>query len=245
MYAMTIHFCPRPLNDHWPDAFAAWRSRADYDAVESNFAAEWRAHAFAIWRATRPAKGTPAEVYLKSRGLRLSPPASIRFHVKLEHFAGGAWPAMCAMVTDSRSGLPLGVHAIFLSRDGSSLAPIRQPAATFGICDGGVVRLGEPSGQPTGVLMVGVELLSCLKVMQDTGDAAWATLTQGGLAELDLPANVRSIIILAGDTPDAAQAAAWKWKSQKRRAVIVAPLLEAEVCGCPHPHPHLVTDAVH
>jgi putative DNA primase/helicase len=235
MNAMTIHFCPRQLKPHWPDPAAAWRARADFDLLESNFAAEWRAHAFDIWRASRPLKGTLAESYLQSHGLRLLPPPSIRFHPSLEHpahLAGRCWPAMCALVTDSRSGLPLGVHAIYLGRGGASLAPVVSPAVTLGVCPNGIVRLGEPPNG--GVLIVGVGIETCLLAMQDSGgDAVWATLTASGLAELDLPSSVRSIIILAGDTPDAAQAAAWKWKSQKRRAVIVAPLRELESCGCP------------
>ena len=34
------------------------------------------------------------------------------------------WPSLIALVTDGRSGLPLGVYAVYLSPDGSSLAPV-------------------------------------------------------------------------------------------------------------------------
>jgi hypothetical protein len=248
MCAINLVHSPhrRQLNAHWPDPDAAWRARADHDALEAGFAAWWRAQAFAIWRATRPVKGTPAESYLRRHGIHQAPP-SIRFHAKLEHPASlrfhvklahphstaGAWPALVALITDGRSGLPLGVHAIFLSRDGSSLAPIRQPAVTLGVCNGGVVRLGEPSGQPAGVLMVGIGLETCLRVAQDTGDPAWAALSERGLAELDLPPGPGVMVL--GDDTAASQALAWKLRSQKRRVVIVSPPLEAESCGCPHP----------
>jgi len=33
----------------------------------------------------------------------------------------------------------------------------------------------------------------------------------------------------------AAQAAAWRWRSQGRRVAILAPLREMETCGCPYP----------
>ena len=119
-----------------------------------------------------------------------------------------------ALITDATSGLPLGVYVVYLAPDGSSLAPVDVPTATFGACDGGVVRLAELGGQPGDVLMVGVGLLSCLKVVQEGGGAAWATLTSSGLAGLDLPADVRDVILLVGDSPDAAQALAWRLKSQ-------------------------------
>jgi putative DNA primase/helicase len=221
----------RHLKDHWPDAGASWRALANFDAVESRFAAEWRTEAFRIWRATRSVKGTLAQAWLESHGIHLVLPPTLRFHPRLEHFAGRAWPALCALITDVRSGLPLGIHAIYLASDGSSLAPVPSPMVTLGVCDGGVVRLGEPSD----VLTVGVGLLGCLMVAQVGAGAAWVTLTSSGLAGLDLPADVRDVILLAGDSPDAAQAAAWRLKWQGRRVVIVAPLREIESCGCPCP----------
>jgi hypothetical protein len=228
--AMTIHFCPRPLNAHWPDAGAAWRSRADFDALEAGFAAQWRADTFATWRATRPVKGTLGELYLRGHGIHLAPPASLRFHVKLEHFAGGSRPALVALVTDGRSGVPLGVHVIYLSPDGLSLAPVKPPTVTLGPCDSGVVRLGEPSGGD--MLMVGTGLLSCLGAMQNAPLAAWAALSERDLATLELPRQHRDVILLAGDNTDATQAAASRWKSQGRRAALAASLLETESCGC-------------
>src|SRR5690606_15572201 len=54
--------------------------------------AERTAAAFAIWRSTIPAIGTPVEAYLAARGLLLPLPPSIRFHRGLKHPSGGVWP---------------------------------------------------------------------------------------------------------------------------------------------------------
>ena len=159
------------------------------------------------------------------------------------HSTAGAWPALCCLVTDARSGLPLGIHAIYLSSDGSSLAPIPAPTSTLGICPNGIVRLDEPSGD---MITVGVGIETCLMAAQNGAGATWATLSERDLASLELPRQLRDVIILAGSLPasrDAAQAAAWRWRSQGRRAVIVAPLQEMESCGCPCSRP--VTEAVH
>jgi hypothetical protein len=45
--------------------------------------------ALAIWQASKPAEGTPAETYLQSRGLNLSSRGAIRFHAGLKHPGGG------------------------------------------------------------------------------------------------------------------------------------------------------------
>jgi hypothetical protein len=60
--------------------------------------------ALALWQASQPAEGTPAETYLRSRGLLFSPPSVLRFHAGLKHHSGGIWPAMVALVTRGTDG---------------------------------------------------------------------------------------------------------------------------------------------
>ena len=55
--------------------------------------------ALAVWRASRCAKGTLAETYLRSRGLTTPVPLAIRFHAALKHPSETVWPAMVALVT--------------------------------------------------------------------------------------------------------------------------------------------------
>jgi DNA primase len=62
--------------------------------------------------------------------------------------------------------------------------------------------------------------------MQSTGKAAWAALSTSGLRNLDLPREVRDVIVLA-DGDDAGEAAArdcaWRWKREGRRVRIARP----------------------
>jgi putative DNA primase/helicase len=52
------------------------------------------------------------------------------------------------------------------------------------------------------VLMVGEGIETCFAAMQATGRPAWAALSTSGLRALDLPAEVREVILLAdGDDP--------------------------------------------
>jgi putative DNA primase/helicase len=172
--------------------------------------------ALAIWQSSQPAQGTPVETYLASRGIDLPPPDALRFHGGLKHPSGGIWPAMVALVTSGADGKPLGVHRTFLGRDGNGKAPVDPQKMMLGPCRGGAVRLADPIE----LLMVGEGVETCLAAMQAMGHAAWAALSTSGLRALDLPREVRNVIVLAdSDDPGeaAAQDCAWRWKQEGRR----------------------------
>ena len=72
-------------------------------------------------------------------------------------------------------------------------APVDPQKMMLGPCRGGAVRLAEPGD----VLMVGEGIETCLAAMQATGHPAWAALSTSGLRALDLPTDVRDVIVLA------------------------------------------------
>jgi putative DNA primase/helicase len=229
---------PRPLL-RVPRRMPVERKPAQEDARRSEIA-------LAIWQSAKPAQGTPIETYLASRGIDLPPPDALRFHAGLKHPSGSIWPAMVALVTHGVDATPLAIHRTFLARDGSGKAPVDPQKMMLGPCRGGVVRLddlrgagaadaadADPSGRPLatrsiigGVLMVGEGIETCLAAMQATGHPAWAALSTAGLRALDLPGDVRDVIVLAdGDAAGeaAARDCAWRWKRQGRRVRIARP----------------------
>lgn len=180
---------------------------------------ERTAGALKIWCASRPAAETPVQSYLGARGLRIALPYSIRFHCGLAHPSGGRWPTMVALVTREPENQPVAIHRTYLTRDGRGKAPVQPCKMMLGPCRGGAVRLAPPS-EP---LMIGEGIETCLAAMQATGHAAWAALSTSGLRCLELPRDVRDIILLAdGDAPGeaAALAAADRWSRQGRRVRI-------------------------
>ena len=178
--------------------------------------------ALSIWRAAKPATGTLVQTYLAARGIRLPVPDALRFCAALKHPTGGAWPAMVGLVTRGTDDVPLAIHRTFLARDGSDKAPVDRQKLMLAPCRGGAVRLAG-SGVP---LLIGEGLETCLSAMQATGHPAWAALSASGLIGLDLPEDVREVIVLA-DGDDAGEAAAlscgWRWKRQGRRVRIARP----------------------
>jgi putative DNA primase/helicase len=160
--------------------------------------------------------------YLAARGLYLPPPVTLRCHAGLKHSSGGVWPTMVALVTRGSDDAPLGIHRTFLARDGSGKAPVVPQKMMLGPCRGGAVRLGRGGD----VLLVGEGIETCLAAMQATGYPAWAALSTSGLRTLDLPDDVRDVIVLAdGDKPGeaAARYAALRWQREGRRVRIAYP----------------------
>ena len=197
---------PRKPVERKPDRDDAKRTRA----------------ALAIWQSAKPGQATPIETYLVSRGIQLPAPDSLRFHAGLKHPSGGCWPVMVALVTNGRDGTPIAIHRTYLARDGGGKAPVDPQKMMFGPCRGGAVRLAEPGE----VLMVGEGVETCLAAVQATGNPAWAALSTSGLRSLDLPKDVRDVIVLA-DGDEAGEAAArdcaLRWKREGRRVRIARP----------------------
>jgi hypothetical protein len=178
--------------------------------------------ALRMWGATVPAPGTLVETYLRSRSIVIPVPATLRFHAAIKHPIGQRWPAMVALVTRGWDDTLLAIHRTFLARNGASKAPVNPQKMMLGPCSGGAVRLAAAGN----VLMVGEGIETCFTAMQATGHPAWAALSTSGLRTLDLPGDVREVIVLAdGDEPGeaAARDCAWRWKREGRCVRIARP----------------------
>jgi DNA primase len=178
--------------------------------------------ALRLWRTTLPAVGTPVAIYLHSRGINLVAPDAVRFHPRLKHPCGRTWPGMVALVTRGHDGKPVAIHRTFLARGGAGKALVTPQKMMLGPCRGGAVRLA----MPTGKLMVGEGIETCLAAMQATGVPAWAALSTSGLRALRLPAEINEVVVLAdGDDPGEAAAldAAKRWKREGRTVRMARP----------------------
>jgi hypothetical protein len=180
-----------------------------------------------IWRASAPAAGTLADVYLQVRGITLrSLPADLRFVGRLWHTpTSTAWPAMVAVVRDV-SGHMIGLHRTFLHSDGSGKAPVEPSKMTLGATGGGAVRLA-PAG-PALAVSEGIE--TGLSVMAATGMPTWTGLSAGGIRTLVLPRLplARTVTIAADSDPvgiEAAYGAAYRWQAEGRLVRIALPPL--------------------
>lgn len=127
---------------------AAEALSAERSAVNRNQAAR------RIWDGGVPIAGTPAEAYLRARGIDfdVSGFQSLRFLAALPYPAehgGGSYPALVGCVVGPMPGAPAktgfrGVWRIYLAPDGSDKAPVPNPKLGLGPCVPGAIYLGAP-----------------------------------------------------------------------------------------------------
>ncbi len=141
--------------------------------------------------------GTPAEAYLRARGItaRIDWP-SLRYHPAVYYRAMEdapleQWPALLAAITDQR-GTITGILRTWLDRLRPAKAPLADPRRALGHLLGNGVRFGRPSD----ILAAGegVETILALKSVLPTLPMI-AGLSANHLAALDLPPALRRLYV--------------------------------------------------
>jgi hypothetical protein len=179
-----------------------------------------------IWAETVLAAGTLLEVYLWSRLLMITPPASLRLHRSLWHReTSERRPAMVARVDHQEHGF-VAVHCTYLAIDGSQKATIAPVRKSFGPIGGSAVRLGQI--RPDQWLIIGTGIETTLAVMISTGLPGWAALSDGGLTGLVLPPEAERVLIAAdhdedGGGEDAALVATARFLAEGRHVKVIKP----------------------
>ena len=165
-----------------------------------------------IWRETKPLAGTPAQRYLENRGIHLPTwPLALRFHPACPHPSGSRLPALVAAVAIHREGkLHLtAIHRIYVTHDGRKAA-VEPRKASLGNVKGGAIWLTRPTGRL--IVTEGVEDALALMTMCH-GDSRFAdcsyaaAVSAGNLPNLELPSEVRTVVVGA-DNDEAGRKAA-------------------------------------
>jgi len=193
---------------------------------ERRFKAESEQLALRLWHEARPAKGTPVETYLASRGLRL-PDASehaLRFHPACPR-GEGRLPAMLGLMSGIVTGRMLGVHRTFLTPDGSAKAALEPNKMMLGRAKGAVLKLTPDEDVSHGLALTeGIE--DGLAVLNDGFAPVWACLSAGTLMNFPVLGGIEALTVFAdNDTPGrtAAEACVARWRAAGKEARVVAP----------------------
>jgi DNA primase len=133
-----------------------WLGAADLPAVDPSLRAKAAeedeadraaaiAEAQAIWDSAVPAHGTPAETYLRSRGITMPIPPTIRFgrvYAWKDADTGEIGPELPALIGAVTTGDELtGLQRIFLRDGGRGKASMKKPKKSLGRIRGGALRL--------------------------------------------------------------------------------------------------------
>ena len=116
----------------------------------------------------------------------------------------------------------MGVHRTWLTPDGLGKASVDKPRMTLGPCAGCAIRLFEAAD--TLAISEGIE--NALSYHALTGIPVWAAGSTSGLKMIELPAEVRTVVIIADADPageKAARVAAMRLTRESRKVRIARP----------------------
>jgi DNA primase len=149
-----------------------------------------------IWRGAQPARGTLAEHYLRSRGLTLPIPESIRF--KRLHYGkrGHEHPCLIAAVASPDNRL-CGIQRTYLNADGTGKLDVEKPKLSLGRVKGGAIRL-SPAARSM-IVCEGLE--DGLTLMQELGRTVWVGAGAGFLSAMQFPFGTEAVAI-GGDADE-------------------------------------------
>lgn len=150
-----------------------------------------------LWERAAPITHSPAEAYLRGRGITCELPLSLRYLRDCKHPNGSA-PALLAKLSGA-SGF--AIHRTYLAPDGAGKSAFSPNKMMLGSVKGGAVHLSPPSDRL--VVAEGIETaLSLMCGLIDGPAAVWAALSAGNMEALILPPSLGSLIIAAdGDEP--------------------------------------------
>ena len=154
--------------------------------------ARHRGAAERLWATALPARGSPAEAYLRSRRLPLTV-SDLRYHPRTPYGRGAQAifrPGLLAAVRDD-AGL-VAVHRTFLDPGSGRLADLPLPKRALGRLGQGAVRLRPPRGGTLG-WAEGIE--NAMAATQLMGIPCWATLGAERFARVVLPRDVTRLIL--------------------------------------------------
>lgn len=162
------------------------------------------ADAKAIWRAAEAITGTLAERYLRTRGITIAIPDSLRFTRLPYGKRGPQYPVLVAAVASPDDKLT-GVQRTYLNAAGTGKAAVPKPKLSLGRVAGGAIRLA-PCAR-TMIVCEGLE--DGLSLAQELGQAVWVAAGASMLPQMQFPCGVQSVAI-GGDADDAGRTAAHK-----------------------------------
>ncbi len=161
----------------------------------------------AIWDAGVTIEGSPAESYLRGRGITCGLPDTLRFVRECWHPTGKRLPAMIARIDGAQS---FAVHRTYLMPSDTYYrkAQVNPAKAMLGSVAGGGVRVTNGPGPL--VIAEGIETaLSLASGLLDYPARICAALSTSGMKGLSLPSTPGELVI-AIDGDDAGKLAAHK-----------------------------------
>ncbi len=192
--------------------------------------AERCAYALTIWRKAGDPGGTPAQVYLRHRGLHLPDEAAgeaIRYHPECP-FGGRRTPAMVCLVRDVVTNEPKAIHRTALTHDGHKAQIDGKERLALGPTAGGAIKLA-PDETVTLCLGIGegIESALSLRNLPEFGPSpVWSLVSASQMETFPTLPSIESLwMAVDHDKPGmrAARSIAQRWQSSGAEAFLITP----------------------
>lgn len=178
------------------------RSRAKQQAADQRRTKSVREFAYDIWKEGRSIIDTPADWYLRSRGIDFAADAasSLRFVEKLDHTSPETgeitqWPALIAAVRTPQDGRFLAIWRIYIDPRTYGKAPLPNPKLGLGRYaeEGGSVWIGKPTAVAN--VCEGIETAFGVRGILRNKQGVQAALSTSGMVNFVPPKGCRSVLI--------------------------------------------------
>lgn len=157
-----------------------------------------------LWNEASPIIGTPADAYLRGRGITCPLPTTLRYHPSAWHGPTQTRRPVLLARVDGAPGF--AVHRTYLTKNDAQKADVRPNKAMLGSCKGGAVRLFDENARL--VVAEGIETaLSLACGLLDRRASIWAALSTSGIRGLCLPCEPDELIIAPDGDPAGLSAA--------------------------------------
>lgn len=182
--------------------------------ISPDESAKRKANIDKIWSGVCSILDTPAQTYLRSRGIKGDPASwkNLFYHSRLSYKEDDnkPWtqhPGMLAIVRDT-DAKPLTLHRTFLADDGNGKAKVSrqkmmmaQPRSLKGAC----IQIDHPVNTPSGKLIgISEGIETALSVREATGCPMWVGISDRIMEQVLFPDDVKIIIVWADIEPSGA-----------------------------------------
>lgn len=179
------------------------------------------------WQEAIPIEGTPAERYLRLRGIKGSIPSTLKYGrvpLWIDPMTGNKGPENHALIAACQDvdGRVTGIHKTLLGGNGQ-IAPVRSPKQSLGQIRGGAVRLGPEASEV--IVCEGPEDgLTIHELLPST--PVWVALGTGNMPAMKLPPGIKRVLV-AGDNDASGRAAVERaceaFRTQGKHAAAIFP----------------------
>lgn len=184
-------------------------------------------YAWQTWTEARSIEGTPAETYLRGRGITCDIPVVLAYHRKCPRGRGERHPALVALLLDQDTNEFCGIHRTFIKPDGSGKVEDGIPKMMLGRARHAAIKL-DPSADVSRGLGICEGIETALSIKSMGWDKVWAVGSAGNIRSFPVLDDVHDLTVFADNDVsevgvESARQCVQRWRDAGRESKIICP----------------------